>query len=97
MKSIQIPYKYNLNRIEKCLLLSDVNNGIVLCRKLGFNPNKIIVGEKEWAEMQNWTYGGASDLFKDRKNILQKALNIEFIKGNKRNELTFSCNRLFKF
>lgn len=78
-------------------MLSDINNGITLCKKLGFIPNKILIGNKEFKEMQSWTYSGASDLFKDRKNILQQVFNVKFLQTNKNSQLIFSCNKLFKF
>lgn len=92
MKTIKIPYKYNLNREEKYLTLIDFNEGIKLCRKLGFNPNKIILGKQEIKQFKNFTYsGGGEDCITDMFNCI----GIEIVFGNKRTELTFSCNSLW--
>ena len=48
---VQIPFRYNFLRKEKYLMLSDINDGMTICRRLGYDPVKMIVGKREAKEL----------------------------------------------
>lgn len=83
-KTIKIPYNYQKNSGVKYFTLDDLNKGATLCRKLGFQVIKVIVGKKEWEQIKNWTYIGAPE-----KPYL--TLPWEFIRSRKENNLVFVC------
>jgi len=88
---IRIPYLYNLNRKEKYLMINDINIGYTLCRRLGFEPNIIRLGTKEFKEIQQCTYIGC----KQKDGMAYLDLPFKFEETDKESELTFVCNQVF--
>jgi hypothetical protein len=84
---INIPFFYKYSpRFIGYLTLSDINDGMTACRRLGLDPIEITVGKNEYYQMEHWTFIGKSE-----KEKLRDVLKMKINKSNKRNEIVFLC------
>ncbi len=83
----KIPYRYDW-REPKAFMLSDLNDGFTLCRRLGYVPQSISIGKKEYASMRHWSYSGAAIDYDATK---QKFFGLKINKINRQSHLSFNC------
>lgn len=84
---MKIPYRYSWREPDKAFMLSDINDGIILCKKLGFTPRTITIGQKEFESMKHWTYSGAP-LDYDATKVF---FGFPIRKINRKSHLSFNC------
>jgi len=86
---IKIPFIYQLHEnFSGRFTMSILNDGMILCKKLGHNsPNKLILGKNEVEEMERWVWGG----MKLGTTVFTEGLifGMELEKSDKQSELVF--------
>ena len=70
-------------------MATTLNEGMLLCRKLGWNPVRMIVGKNEWKQMICWTYSGQSE--NDKLEVTGKIFGFKVGVSSRRSELIFLC------
>jgi hypothetical protein len=86
---IKIPYRYDWFELGD-FMLSDLNDGYTLCRKLGFVPQSITIGKKEQTSMKHWSYSGAPANYDATK---QNFYGLKIHKINRQSHLSFNCKQ----
>lgn len=87
MKTIKIPYRYGWGLKEKHLTLFHFNQGITLCRRLGWEPSKILLSNKDYKTIQFFHPPI------DTKDFFGLGIKIE--NGGKLNQLIFICQEKY--
>lgn len=89
--SYLIPYLYK--RQQNTVMLSDFNDGIVLCRKLGLNPIAIILGKLEKEDIRHFAASGTmlSGIRLVRNTF--SGLGAKLVFSEAATELSFVCEK----
>jgi hypothetical protein len=96
---IRIPYFYNKYTPDKSYFMAhDLNVGATICRRLGLKVDSIILGKKEWKEIQGWAFGGGSmRKFTQTENQPIDIFDLTATLNNeKETELVLICHELTK-
>lgn len=83
---IEIPFDYLQGHCNKPLQLENINKGLTLCRKLGYDCRTIVLGYKELLDIRGLTYIGAKY---EGRELVERYYNLEIVETNLDSALIF--------
>lgn len=85
----RIPFNYK--KFNEYLTLATLNEGLTICKRLGLEPVKIIVGLSEWHQMKAFAATGISETGIKLVQEILGAINVKLTRNNYPSDLSFIC------
>lgn len=91
-KNTLIPFNYKETHKDEAFGFAILNEGIALCRRLGYEPIAFHLGKKEWTDIHNWTGGDLPKIIiKDNKMNYNSLNGLNFYQTNQESTFLIEC------